>query len=102
MIENERRGMIEKTAQKCGLIPEVAEVALTKENWQEHRVIERIFNESDYLEKLTRKQIAAPAKGDKCSICDEKCDSWTQIHHCGHFICEDCFGEYIRDRLGRG
>lgn len=82
---------------------------LVKNRFSEQAAIDSYLDSSDYIKNTFKftpvnKPILPLASDFLCGICFCPCEEYEVIGiiDCGHACCKECYGEYLKIRLGDG
>ena len=100
---------VDTIVDQIGLSKNLAFAMVVRNSFSEQTAIDRYLDDPDYIEKTFRfKQVNKPflplEPDFLCGICFCPCEEHEVIgiEDCGHACCKECYGEYLKSRLGDG
>lgn len=94
---------------QTGLTPTLARTFLIKNMWNQEKAIDDFLSdEQGGVEAILGFQMRnenEPIQFEEyCPVCYEEYgeDDWMYIQECGHYLCKDCYREYLLEHLSHG
>ena len=98
--------LIKEITEGFDLTDTVARALLLKHLWNKEQLCNRYFEDDDYPRRLFNFDRFASKKAPKipffCDVCYDEKGAVMGMSECGHYLCKDCYSDYLNSQFQQG